>query len=1186
MAIMAADILVRVTVDHALITLAIEGSLDIFAPVLRGAEAIGRPLAELFPQAPELVERARRALRTGRDTRALPLSLPEAALGNVVAVRSAGGTVLGAEITVASRLMSRALGVPEAGAARALPQPDAGLWSLFDQLDLGRLVHEVVERALRTTAADLARVLLYDADTQELVVQGGFGADERIALGRRIPAAHGLAASILAAPGVYDIGAARAASDDALAMTSMGTALGLPFHIGSRVIGLLALGAVRRDAFDRDQRQQLAASAPLMALALDRAQLYEAEHQARTGAERTTERLLRLQSITTALAGAMTPAQAASIIARQAMAAIGASGGTVRLFNTDRDGLVEVASVGFSERFRAGLFWVPISAPLPMAEVARNLEPMLYESIDELTERYPRMRPFVGPDEVRSLVVVPLAIGQEAIGVLTLGFAQQRAFTADDRVFLDALALQCAQALERARLYAAEQAARRHADEAHAQIDTLFATAPIGVALVDREFRFVRLNSYFARLNGIAVADQLGQRAPDLHPSLAGVLERSWCEVIETGTPIVELAASAQLQGQERHLLLTFYPIRLPNNLITGVGTVLIDITDRKRIETATRVLAEASRELVGAVDYSATLAAVARIAVPSIADFCVVTLRNEDQGASVQAVVHRDPEREVLLHSYASSLTRAASGSPSPFGLRLDPSHALLIPDLEALAARTGVPAKIAEAVQALGARSAIVASIQVRGATIGALAFVLGDSGRAYREADVALAEELAWRCSQAIEVSRLYSAERRARRSAERTATRIAQMQAITAALAETLTPRQIAEVISTRAADAIDARSCSIALLRGDKRTLEIIPTSIDLAHTSNAQLRLDDDTPLAHVVRTGTTQIYASSPARQSIQARPAGGRAARQPEQAVGIAIPLIVNGHAIGAMELELSTARTILPEDRAFMEVLSQQCAQALERSRLYEAERSMRAEAEAAVHLRDQFLTIAAHELKTPLTTLMGNAELFQRRHAKEDDLNERDQRNIGMIIDQARRLNRMIAALLDISRIQSGQLSIEQAPIDLVRLLMRVVAEVRLSLTQHTIEVASEIPKRHKLIVLGDELRLEQVLQNLLQNAIKYSPGGGLIQVQLQHRGQYALIAITDRGIGVPSEAMPLLFQRFYRATNADPRHISGMGVGLYVVREILELHGGSIDVESTEGQGSTFTVELPLMTSVE
>jgi signal transduction histidine kinase len=294
----------------------------------------------------------------------------------------------------------------------------------------------------------------------------------------------------------------------------------------------------------------------------------------------------------------------------------------------------------------------------------------------------------------------------------------------------------------------------------------------------------------------------------------------------------------------------------------------------------------------------------------------------------------------------------------------------------------------------------------------------------------------------------------------------------------------------------------------------------------------------------------------------------------------------LIVNGHAIGAMELELSTARTILPEDRAFMEVLSQQCAQALERSRLYEAERSMRAEAEAAVHLRDQFLTIAAHELKTPLTTLMGNAELFQRRHVKEDDLNERDQRNIGMIIDQARRLNRMIAALLDISRIQSGQLSIEQAPIDLGRLLMRVVAEVRLSLTQHTIEVASEIPKRHKLIVLGDELRLEQVLQNLLQNAIKYSPGGGLIQVQLQHRGQYALIAITDQGIGVPSEAMPLLFQRFYRATNADPRHISGMGVGLYVVREILELHGGSIDVESTEGQGSTFTVELPLTTSAE
>ena len=184
---------------------------------------------------------------------------------------------------------------------------------------------------------------------------------------------------------------------------------------------------------------------------------------------------------------------------------------------------------------------------------------------------------------------------------------------------------------------------------------------------------------------------------------------------------------------------------------------------------------------------------------------------------------------------------------------------------------------------------------------------------------------------------------------------------------------------------------------------------------------------------------------------------------------------------------------------------------------------------------------------------------------------------------MIIEQSRRLNRMIVALLDISRIQSGQLSIEQAPVDLGRLVRRVIAEVRPSLAQHVIEEYIGGPH---LQIMGDELRLEQVLQNLLQNAIKYSPAGGIITVRLAQHNDMARVSISDEGIGVPADAMPRLFQRFYRADNADPRHISGMGVGLYVVREILQLHGGHVEVESVEGSGSTFTVVLPLLADRE
>ena len=246
--------------------------------------------------------------------------------------------------------------------------------------------------------------------------------------------------------------------------------------------------------------------------------------------------------------------------------------------------------------------------------------------------------------------------------------------------------------------------------------------------------------------------------------------------------------------------------------------------------------------------------------------------------------------------------------------------------------------------------------------------------------------------------------------------------------------------------------------------------------------------------------------------------------------------------------------------------------------ERAQLLERERAARAEAQDAVRLRDQFLSIASHELKTPLTSLLGNAQILQRRLQREGGLAERNMRALNVIANQASRLNRMINTLLDISRIQTGQLTIERAPVDLCALARRVVAEVQPALMDHTVECQTA---GEELIVVGDELRLEQVLQNLIQNAIKYSPAGGPVHVVVERRGGRACVSIVDRGIGIPESALSNLFQRFYRAANVEEQQISGMGIGLYVVKEIVTLHGGHVEVESIEGNGSTFTVCLPL-----
>ncbi len=251
--------------------------------------------------------------------------------------------------------------------------------------------------------------------------------------------------------------------------------------------------------------------------------------------------------------------------------------------------------------------------------------------------------------------------------------------------------------------------------------------------------------------------------------------------------------------------------------------------------------------------------------------------------------------------------------------------------------------------------------------------------------------------------------------------------------------------------------------------------------------------------------------------------------------------------------------------------------------ERERHLRTEREARAEAERAILLRDQFLSVASHELRTPVTGLVSGVELLERRLSRILPLDERLRQNFAALHRQLTRLQALIATMLDVSRIERGQLSIAHDPLDLVSLVQTVVEEVRPTAQAHPIEL---IAPAGALFVRGDAMRLSQVLLNLLQNAIKYSPDGGPIQVKLTRTASEAALSVTDHGMGIPADAVPHLFERFYRAPPVRSEHISGMGIGLYVVGEIVALHGGEITVSSTEGVGSTFTVRLPISAAEE
>ena len=414
--------------------------------------------------------------------------------------------------------------------------------------------------------------------------------------------------------------------------------------------------------------------------------------------------------------------------------------------------------------------------------------------------------------------------------------------------------------------------------------------------------------------------------------------------------------------------------------------------------------------------------------------------------------------------------------------------------------------------------------------------------------------------------------------ARNKAEQATERITRLQAVSVALAEALTPAQVADVIVRQGIAALQAQAGLVASVTDDGTGLELVqaigyPADVLAPWQS---LSLDTPMPLTDATRAGEPILLESLEALTDRY--PHLAAMLESIDHTSVAAIPLSVNGRAMGVLGLSFTAFRSFSADDHTFLLTLARQCALALERARLYAAERAARSEAEEAIRVRDTFLSIASHELKNPLTSLLGNAQLLQRRAARAEPQSARDQHTIAVIVDQAGRLNKLLTTLLDVSQMETGQLSIERSLLDLCGLAQRVVTDLRPTLTQHTLTTyMPEVP----LIIDGDSLRLEQVLHNLLQNAIKYSPDGGLITVAVEQRAHMVCVAVTDQGIGIPPSALPRLFERFYCAAQVDTGGIGGLGIGLYVVKEILTLHGGTITVTSTEGIGSIFMIGLPL-----
>jgi len=253
-----------------------------------------------------------------------------------------------------------------------------------------------------------------------------------------------------------------------------------------------------------------------------------------------------------------------------------------------------------------------------------------------------------------------------------------------------------------------------------------------------------------------------------------------------------------------------------------------------------------------------------------------------------------------------------------------------------------------------------------------------------------------------------------------------------------------------------------------------------------------------------------------------------------------------------------------------------LAAQAAVAMDNARLYR-------QAQQAVRVRDDFLAAASHDLKNPLAAISGTVQVLARTRARRGTIpEERLEQALDSIGAATLQMTRQIDELLDVARLRLGQgLTLDRRPTDLVALARRGVESFQYTTERHRLRLEVQgAGDDGRIVGAWDAARLERVVDNLLANAIKYSPNGGEVGVTITHLGDEVQLSVADQGIGVPKPDLPHIFERFRRASNVAGR-IGGSGIGLAAAQLTVAEHGGSIAVSSDEGRGSTFTVRLPL-----
>ena len=411
---------------------------------------------------------------------------------------------------------------------------------------------------------------------------------------------------------------------------------------------------------------------------------------------------------------------------------------------------------------------------------------------------------------------------------------------------------------------------------------------------------------------------------------------------------------------------------------------------------------------------------------------------------------------------------------------------------------------------------------------------------------------------------------AAEQRVRASEER----LRQLQRVTAGLSEAATPREVAAVVLDQSLHALAASGGAIYLLSADGSHLELLdqrghPPQSMAAHT---KLPLGGRGPLTDPARDRSVAFYESfeACAAQYPQLRDL----IRQGEFEGSAVLPLLTHGALLGVLGVRFREPRVFHEGERSMMLTMSELCAQAFERARLFAAESQARAEAESASRAKDEFLAMLGHELRNPLSPIVTALHLMKMRDGA-DGHHERT-----VIERQVTHLLRLVDDLLDISRITRGKIHLNKEQLEIAQVVGKAIELSSPLLEQHHHHLAIGVPDQG-LAIDGDATRLAQVVSNLLNNAAKYTPPGGHIEIASVRKAERIVLTVRDNGIGISAEMQPRVFDPFAQERQDIDRSAGGLGLGLAIVKSLVTIHDGTVAVASQgPGKGSLFTVELP------